>query len=310
MLHYWGVSMRKFFLCCFLSFGSSALAWAPLGHETVAQIAFLNLAPVTSAKVKQILGNNTFVESANWADSVKRAPGWEHTASYHYTSVDDGGSYFETVASLPADKQNRGDIVMALSKSLLVLRDAKSSTISKKYALQFLIHFVGDIHQPLHVGRFADRGGNEISVNWYGKMANLHWIWDGSIIEVALANKLKTVPAGQQSTWLATYLLAKNSKETRYQGRLDIEEWMNGSFAIRPLVYNGYNSSNDLYVRATQPYAETQMLKAGLNLAATLNTVLADSGMLSTSESQLISSLNKSLGRDFRPLIKLQQLKR
>ena len=298
--------MKKILVCCLFAFGSSAFAWAPVGHEAVAQIAFQKLTPLAVTEVKLILGNDDFVRSANWADSVKSNSQWKQTATYHYTSVDDGRSYFETIASLPNDKQNQGDIVMAISKSLLTLRDAKSSIVNKKYALKFLIHFVSDIHQPLHVGRFADKGGNAISVNWYGKMLNLHWLWDGAIIETALSNKLKTVPASQQSNWLANYLLAKNLKTKRYEGKLDIEEWINGSFAIRPLVYDGYSASNDSYMKATLPYVESQMLKAGLNLAATLNTVFADTAVLSTSESELIKSLNKSLGRDFRPIVNLE----
>ncbi len=298
--------MKIALLCFLFGFGSSAFAWAPLGHETVAQIALLKLTPSSAAEVKRILGTDDFVRSANWADSVKQTSQWKQTATYHYTSVDDGRSYFETIASLPTDKQNQGDIVMAMSKSLLTLRDVKSSSVNKRYALKFLMHFVSDIHQPLHVGRSGDRGGNSVSVNWYGKSVNLHWLWDGEIIETALASELKKVPPGQQSSWLANYLLAKNSKMDRYEGKLDIEEWINGSFVIRPLVYDGYNASNDSYMKATLPYVESQMLKAGLNLAATLNTVFADTAVLSTSESELIKSLNKSLGRDFRSLVNLE----
>lgn len=298
--------MRNILLCSLFFFGSSASAWAPLGHETVARIAFLNLSPTASLKIEQILGNDKFVESANWADSVKNSANWKHTEAYHYTSVDDGSSYAETLSSLAAKKQNEGDIVMAISKSLVVLRDVNATADKKKYALKFLIHFVGDIHQPLHVGRPGDRGGNSIPVNWYGRETNLHWVWDGSIIETALDAKLKSIPANQKSTWLADYLLANNSKSNRYEGRLDVEEWIDRSFVIRPIVYAGYNSANDLYVKATFPHAEAQMLKAGLNLAATLNFVFTDGGVLSTSESEMIELLNKALGRDFRTLVNLQ----
>lgn len=298
--------MKKLFICFLVAYGSSAFAWGPIGQEAVAQIAFLNLTPSAASKVKQILGNDEFAESANWADQIKQAREWKHTATYHYTSVEDDSSYFETLASSPSTKQNQGDVVLAIAKSLIILRDAKASVTNKKYALKFLIHFVGDIHQPLHVGRSADKGGNAITVNWYGKNLNLHWLWDGAIIETAFADKLEAVPAGQQSLWLANYLLAKNSRANRYEGKLDIEDWINGSFALRPLVYDGYDASNDSYMNATLPHAESQMLKAGLNLAATLNTVFANTSALSISEREVINLLNKSLERDFRSLVNLE----
>lgn len=298
--------MKRILFCCLFAFGSSALAWSPLGHEAVGHIALSKLTPTALTEVKKILGNDDFAKSANWADSIKNTASWKHTGTYHYTSVDDGREYFETLASLPKNKQNQGDIVMGILKSLSTLRDSKATAVNKKYALQFLVHFVSNIHQPLHVGRSTDKGGNFISVNWYGKTVNLHWVWDGGIIEAALAEQLKTVPASEQSKWLANYLLEKNSKGDRYEGQLDMEQWISGSFAIRSVVYGGYDASNDSYLNATLPYVESQILKAGLNLAATLNAVFADPSVLSSSEREVIKMLNKSLGRDFRTIVKLE----
>src|SRR5690606_32577021 len=148
-----------------------------------ARIAEKHLTPSTRAGLQELLGSRALSEVAMWPDSARRSRGWEHTARYHYVSIPDGEDYLSVLRKDVGGVQNRGDVLRAILAAEDVLRSDSAAFTEKKDALSFLVHFVGDIHQPLHVGRLDDHGGNSVKMDWYGEPMSLHAIWDSRMIE-------------------------------------------------------------------------------------------------------------------------------
>jgi hypothetical protein len=162
--------------CLFASLTPKAQAWGPQGHMMVAQIAEHKLTPKALAKVKSLLGSGlTMADVANWADSIKSQPQYQKTKGWHYVDIPDGQTY-ESISHQPD-----GDAITAINQMITTLKSGASDN-DKQTALKFLIHFMGDIHQPLHVGRPDDQGGNKVTVNFEGRTESLHQLWDSGMI--------------------------------------------------------------------------------------------------------------------------------
>lgn len=159
-----------------LTLSHSVFAWGPQGHMIVAQIAEEQLSPAAKSAVKKYLGDQTLADVANWADFVKNQPEYQNTKGWHFLDIPDGMTY----DNIPHAQE--GDVVTAITAQVNVLKDPKASAANKQVALKFLVHFVGDMHQPLHVGRPSDKGGNTIRVRFEGRDTNLHALWDSGMI--------------------------------------------------------------------------------------------------------------------------------
>lgn len=177
---------------------SPALAYWEYGHETVAEIAMANVKPKTRAHVLALLNRSSLLdtpecpastpaEAAVWPDCVKKlGDRFKNTFSWHYQDVE---------ICQPFDLKSAckdGDCAAAqIEKDVKLLESGKGSTKERLTALVFLIHLVGDIHQPLHAGEDHDAGGNKVSAS-YGIYAppklNLHMIWDGLLAERAITS--------------------------------------------------------------------------------------------------------------------------
>jgi hypothetical protein len=158
-----------------LLFAQNSWGWGSEGHMIVAQIAQNNLTPKAKSAVAKILNNQSLASVANWADTIKNNQEWVHTKSWHFADIPDGEDYSS------AEHNENGDVVGAITEMVSTLK-SRTDDVSKENALKFLVHFVGDIHQPLHVGRPEDRGGNDIRITYEGKNSNLHALWDSLMI--------------------------------------------------------------------------------------------------------------------------------
>jgi hypothetical protein len=170
------VSMRRIFALLILAITTHSWAWGPQGHMVVAQIAENNLTPTARAAVKRILDNKSLASVATWADAIKSKGEWAHTKSWHFADIPDGEDYSTS------EHNHDGDVIGAITEMVGVLNQRNADPVSKENALKFVVHFVGDIHQPLHVGRPEDRGGNDIRISFNGKNSNLHALWDSLMI--------------------------------------------------------------------------------------------------------------------------------
>lgn len=156
---------------------TAAFAWGPNGHRIVGRIAENHLTDEASRAVACLIGPESLAQVSTWPDEIRSDPAWKKSAPWHYISIDDG----ETLTTTQRDPA--GDVLEALQRFEAALRDPQATPDAKREALKFLVHFVGDVHQPLHVGRRDDLGGNRVEAFWFAEKTNLHSVWDFQLIE-------------------------------------------------------------------------------------------------------------------------------
>ena len=153
-----------------------AHAWAQNGHRVIGELAERHLEPEVRARIRDLLDGRGLAEIGTWADDIRSFPVWNCAPPFHYVTIEPGARY-------PDRGVPEGDAIEAIVYYADVLVGAEASLDERRVALKFLVHFIGDLHQPLHVGRGCDRGGNEIKVEWFGETASLHNVWDEKLIE-------------------------------------------------------------------------------------------------------------------------------
>ncbi len=177
----------------------TAFGWGDSGHRIVARLGQDGLSPQAQRRMVEIAGSRSLAMLATWPDFIRSEKPWGFAAPWHYVTVEDADT-LETVLERSALTIEPDNVVEAISYFAAILDgDARRRESFEKLmvdnrarpiggstelaALAFLVHFVGDIHQPLHVGRGGDHGGNSIAVNWFGEVQKLHTVWDSGLID-------------------------------------------------------------------------------------------------------------------------------
>ena len=251
----------------------SLLAWGVVGHRAVARIAENHLTPSARREVARLLGPETMALASTWPDEIRSDPQYSSTGPWHYLNVATGLDFPAFVAQLkpaampgaPATPAAPTNAYTALLQVRKDLKDPQKSTEEKRVALKFLIHLVGDVHQPLHVGHAEDKGGNDIKVTWRGKdETNLHSVWDSALIEY---------PGFSFTEMATTYDHATTAQIKQWQ-QDDATTWLFESYQLCPPIYAtaATNPKLDWHFYPTfGPTVEQQVLKAGIRLAGVLN---------------------------------------
>ncbi len=154
----------------------AAYPWAQNGHRVVAEIAERHLEPEVRHRVRQLLDGRGLAEVSTWADDIRSFSKWDCAQPLHFVTIRPGTEYSSNGVA-------EGDAIKAVTFYTDVLLDRDASTDARSKALRFLVHFVGDLHQPLHAGRGCDRGGNQIQVEWFDETVSLHSVWDEKLVE-------------------------------------------------------------------------------------------------------------------------------
>lgn len=253
------------FIAFTLLFSGNVNAYGPTGHRTIAELASRHLTPEAAAAVKVLLGNEFMAEAATWPDEMRSNPDeyWRRTSPpFHYINLPDGVSYEES------EKNPAGDAYTALKMFTETVKNETAPLEERQKALRFIIHLVGDLHMPLHAGRREDWGGNRIEVVWFGRMTNLHMVWDEDFIN----------QYNLSFTEWTRFLDAKITPEqiSDWQKATPLD-WVNEIVALRGDIYDVGNAifSYD-YVYKYSPLLKSQLSKAGIRLAGYLNAVFAD----------------------------------
>ena len=245
----------------FISIAPSALAWGQTGHRVTGAIAELYLTDKAKAQIEKILGPETLAEASTWPDEMRSNPEefWQKTASpYHYVSVPEGKTYPEVGA--PA----QGDSVTALKRFSAILKNKNSTLEQKQLALRFIVHIVGDLHQPLHAGNGTDRGGNDVKLTFFGEDSNLHRVWDSGLID------------GQQlsftewTNWLNSKITNKQAKDWKVA---DPQVWITESTKIRDTIYPDSDRISWDYKYQHIPTVKKRLSQGGVRIAAYLNDI-------------------------------------
>jgi S1/P1 Nuclease len=255
-----------------------AFAWGKTGHRVVAALADAQLSGLARAHIREIIGSaESLDEAATWPDEMRSAPGqfWQKTSTpFHYVTLN--GIIYDH-----APKES--DALEALQKYTATLRDPNASLADKQLALRFVVHLVGDLHQPLHVGKCCDKGGNDVKVKWFGRDLNLHSVWDSAMVDEE-----------QLSFTELAAKLERHISNTDVIKWWDINprDWISESAEIRDTLYplparpkNGEKLKKahpqlpDLsygYVYKFTPLMERRLSQGGVRLAAYLNAIFLE----------------------------------
>ncbi len=254
-------------LLLILTAPASVLAWGPNGHRVVGRIAANHLTAAAAVAVASLIGPEGLDQASTWGDDIRNDPNWQpplkNPSPWHYISIDDQ----ETLETTARDPD--GDVLEAIERFSAVLRDPQATRPAKQEALRFLVHFVGDVHQPLHVGRRADRGGNTVEVTPFGEKTNLHSVWDSGLIE---SEKLSF-------SELAVFIDHPTLEELRTWQSAAPADWVGESKAVRDRVYKiGDGKLSYQYAFDHMPLIKRRLLQGGVRLAGLLNSIFAQPG--------------------------------
>ncbi len=234
---------------------ATSFAWGKVGHNMVAEIAMTYLNKGVKDSVQKYLGEMTFQQASTWMDEVRSDHTYDYMKTWHYADVEKDKTYV---------KRDEEDAVNEIEKAFADL--SKKSKLTKEQInmdLKLLFHLIGDLHQPLHCGYASDKGGNDIKMEFNGKQANLHSIWDSRIIEMKLTDVQKGVSD------LCKQLTPEDIK--KYE-KIDVLQWYNESRGNLFIVYDYPEAGiNDAYIEKSLPIIEKQLMVAGLRLASVLN---------------------------------------
>jgi hypothetical protein len=253
------------------SFDSRAWAWGPAGHRACAKLAEARLTPEARARVRELLEpGESLADASTWADEVRRD--FPETGPWHYVNVPiDSASHF--------DKKfcpEGGCVVSAITEQRAKLADRTLPRAERQKALRFLVHFIEDLHQPVHVGDRQDRGGNDLQVQYFDDGSNLHRVWDSGVINKMCADedalRLQLAP-----------LITVESART--WAKSSVTDWAEESFQAARLAYKPPGSSSfltsgaklgDDYQRFAVPIVKLRLAQAAVRLADTLNDALKE----------------------------------
>ncbi|MCG9792161.1 S1/P1 nuclease [Flavobacterium algicola] len=256
--------MKNLILALTVSVGFASFAapnWGKTGHRTVGEIAAKHLKSSTSKKISALLNNESMAVAAVFADDIKSDSQFNKFGSWHYVNFDGEKKYKED----PINPE--GDVLQGIKASIEKIRSDETSNDEKKFYLKLLIHFVGDLHMPLHAGNLADKGGNDVKVKWFGGDSNLHRVWDSDMIDDYQMSYTELATNNDE-------MVTKAQIEEFEKGTL--LEWVVESRQLALKLYSETHQDEKLgykYMYQNFPIAQNQLEKGGVRLALILNEV-------------------------------------
>jgi len=262
-------SFRLFILILGMGFFSlmpqDSVAWGLNGHRIVGEIASTHLTKKARKAVKAILGDESIAMSSNWPDFIKSDPAYKKYYNWHFINLEAGFTNDSIMRYLDADTA-----VDAYTKINFLIDQLKHHELSqsvKKEYLKLLIHIVGDIHQPLHVGHYSDLGGNRIRLKWFHDSSNLHQVWDERLVDFQLLSY----------TEFSCAINHIKKEQAEKWGKMTLQEWICDSYNIAQEIYN-YAETQKGSLRYEYNYRylsvlNEQLLKGGFHLAQILNDI-------------------------------------
>ena len=238
------------------------VSWGPEGHSTIALIAQSHLTPKAKSAVAAILNNTPMSSVSSWADAYR--PSHPETGDWHFLNLELGLS--QTQFNKATISQTTPNVYSELNKLIIELSNPSTPQATKITDLKFIIHFVGDAHQPMHVSRVEDKGGNDIIVTYDNQSTNIHKVWDSLLLGddqpnfTQLAVKVDHATPAQIQQWQNDNIL----------------QWLwesyQGSTKIYGDVHNGQVLTHDYYTNNIST-AEMRLEMGGIRLAGVLNRI-------------------------------------
>lgn len=257
------MTIKKIFLAALL-FASTQniLAWGNTGHRVVGEVAAKNIKKKTARKIAKLLQHETLASASTFGDDIKSDKRFDAFNDWHYEDFEFGKKHEES-------NYHDGQLVKGIDFCIQKIKDKNASKEDKVFYLKFLLHLVGDLHQPLHVGDKNDKGGNDIKLQWFGKPTNLHRVWDEDMIN----------QYGMSYTELSNNLPYKTKQEKKIIISGTVMDWMYESQKIAfTQIYPSVKPDEKLFYKYNYDYFEitkNQLEKAGLRLAKILDEIFS-----------------------------------
>ena len=308
------IAVWGFAICCGFAV-PRAKAWGCKGHQTVAYLAEKHLTPEAKQFLTKLLTENPIdpslkrycgnaladpmADAATWADDYRaldRTVNQEHpTAQWHF---------IDSPLNAPAGEVEQfctptGCVTQAITQQLAILKDKKAGAAERAMAARFVIHFLGDIHQPLHSSNNGDRGGNCVPLKylrrnphqWHGSYSpNLHHIWDTELVEYDMqgadpqdfAERLDAQFAGSAADWekggvqvdawaLESWRHAVDTAYGAFAVKIPLETGSPSCSAVEQQLLHKHITATAAYADAATPVIEERLAQAGIRLAMVLN---------------------------------------
>ncbi len=258
--------MKARFLLLFIGFLTSSLvfatkpAWGPTGHRTIGKIAEKHLTKKAKRQINELLKGESLAFVSTYGDEIKSDKKYNDFYTWHYVNMPLDSRYEDS------EKNPKGDLVTGINKCISILKNDTSSLEDKSFYLKMLVHLIGDLHQPMHIGRKEDKGGNTIQVQWFGRGTNLHRVWDSNMIE----------------EWNMSYLeLADNAEDLSKLQIKAVQEgtiidWVHDTHKLSKIAYESVEIGENLKYRYSYDHfgiVRKQLQKSGIRLAKLLNDI-------------------------------------
>ncbi len=236
----------------------TGFSWGATGHRATGYVAEKYLTKKVKKELDRILKGQSLAMVSTWMDDIRSDSTYDYASDWHWVTVQDGQTYAES------EKNPKGDVIGTIERIIAELKSKKLNANQEEEHIKMLIHLIGDIHQPLHVGGGNDRGGNDIKVTWFRTDSNLHRVWDSDMID---DTKLSYTELGQS-------LLAPDAVQLVVWQKASVRDWANESMSYRKQVYDyGNGKLGYLYSYKYLHIVRLRINQAGIRMAAVLNQI-------------------------------------
>ncbi len=241
-----------------VAFSLNSFGWGATGHRVTGHVANKYLNKKARKALEQLLKGQSLAMASTWMDEIKSDSTFDYMSDWHWVTIPYGQTYEQT------EKNKNGDIIQTLNRIITELKSKKLNEAEQVQRIRILIHLIGDIHQPLHVGGKNDKGGNDVKVMWFRADSNLHRVWDSDIIDdtklsyTELAESLNNPTENELKAWQAAGVM----------------DWAKESQSYAEQVYDTGNGR--LGYRYSYLYYHIirhRLLQAGVRLAGVLNDI-------------------------------------
>lgn len=236
------------------------MVWSKTGHRVVGEVAEQYLSKKAKRAIDDLLNGESLAGVANFGDEIKADRAYSKFSAWHYVNIPKGKIYTDI------EPNEQGDLVQGVNTCLSIIKDENSSREDKAFYLKLLVHLIGDLHQPMHVGRLSDKGGNDIQLQWFGDGTNLHRVWDSNMIN----------DNGMSFTELASEFPKLNKQQAKVMQGGTLLDWVEESHLLADKVYQSVETGDKLGYKYSYDWWNTvadQLEKGGVRLAAVLNEV-------------------------------------
>lgn len=245
-----------FFVLTFFCF--SSYGWGVTGHRATGWIAEKHLNKKARKALQHLLKGQSLAMVSTWMDEVRADSTYNYMNDWHWVTIPYGQTYEQT------EKNINSDIIATIERIIAELKTKKLSEEEQAQRIKILVHLIGDIHQPLHVGGRDDKGGNNVKVMWFKGESNLHSVWDSNMIDDTRLSY----------TEFAQSLNIPSESEVQSWQKASVRDWAKESQLYEKEVYDiGAGKLGYRYAYLNYHIVRNRVLQAGIRMAGIFNDI-------------------------------------